>query len=174
MKSVGFTITTVLIIGLLGAGGYFAVKGLTDPADYLPKENETIGDLHKIKTEPQTGVKDNAIATVPTTTTSATTPNASTTSPATPTTSTDLKTNIQTLITNKTTLKVGSKGPAVGYIQQFMNAYFKKSLKVDNDYGKTLEANVKAFQKATGVTQTGQIGPATLGKMVSWLEKNPQ
>jgi murein L,D-transpeptidase YcbB/YkuD len=173
MKSVGFTITTILLIGLLGAGGYFAVKGLTDPADYLPKESETIGDLHKITTEPQTGTKETPIATVPTATASATTPNTSTTAP-TVTTSTDLKTNIQTLITNKTTLKIGSKGPAVGYIQQFMNLYFKKALKVDNDYGKTLEANVKAFQKATGVTQTGQIGPATLAKMLEWLQKNPQ
>lgn len=172
MKSAGFTITTVLIIGLLGAGGYFAINGLSDPADYVSKESETVGDLHKIKTEPQTAVRNMASTTtpvVPTTSTSATVPASSTTA-----TQANLKTNIQMLATNKTTLKVGSKGPAVGYIQQFMNLYFKKTLKVDNDFGKTLEANVKAFQKATGVTQTGQIGPATLGKMIEWLEKNPQ
>jgi peptidoglycan hydrolase-like protein with peptidoglycan-binding domain len=162
MKSIGFTIATVLIIIILVLGGYLAVSGLADPAGYLPKDEETIGDLHKITTEPQTTVTE-PVAVTPTTP-------APTTTPA----SGDLKTNLQTLITNKTVLKVGSKGPAVGYVQTFLNLYFKKSLKVDNDFGKTAEANVKLFQKATGVSQTGQVGPATLGKMVEWLGKNPQ
>lgn len=167
MKSFGFTLVTLFIIIILGGGGYLAVKGLKDPAKYLPKEKETVGDLHKIKSEPQTAVVEPIV--IPTTT--ATTPK-----PTTTTTSTGgtLKENIQTLIDNKTVLKVGSKGPAVGYVQQFLNLYFKKSFKIDNDYGKTAETNVKLFQKAVGVTQTGQVGPATLGKMVDWLTKNPQ
>lgn len=162
MKSFGFTLVTLLVIGLLGAGGYFAIQGLADPEDYMPKDGETIGDLHKVTTEPQTTVTE-PVVTAPTTPTATTTP-----------ASGDLKTNLQTLITNKTVLKIGSKGPAVGYVQTFLNLYFKKTLKVDNDFGKTAEANVKLFQKAVGVTQTGQVGPATLGKMVEWLDKNPQ
>lgn len=158
-----FTFITLCLVGLLGAGGYFAVRSLKEPASYIPTTTPRIGDLHRLETEPQTTViVPEPAPVVPITTT--------TTSSA----STDLKTNIQSLIDKKITLKLGSKGVNVGYIQQFMNSYFKKSLKVDNDFGKTLEANIKAFQKATGVTQTGQVGPTTLGKMVDWLNKNPQ
>ena len=160
MKSISFTMITLLVIGGLGAGGYFAVKSLKDPSSYIPTTTPRIGDLHRIETEPQSTVVETTPAPVV----------ASTVDPL----ENDLKTNIQSLIDKKITLKVGSKGVNVGYIQQFMNAYFKKSLKMDNDFGKTLETNVKVFQKATGVSQTGQIGPTTLGKMVEWLNKNPQ
>ncbi len=160
MKSISFTIITLLVIGGLGAGGYFAVKSLKDPSSYIPVTTTRIGDLHRIETEPQSTVVE------PTTPA----PVVVVADPV----ENDLKTNIQGLIDKKITLKVGSKGPNVGYIQEFMNNYFKKKLKVDNDFGKTLEANIKAFQKATGVSQTGQIGPTTLGKMVDWLNKNPE
>jgi len=160
MKSASFTIITLLVIGGLGVGGYYAVHSLKDPASYIPATTPRIGDLHRLETEPQSTVIE------PTTPA----PVVITPDPI----EGDLKTNIQSLIDKKITLKVGSKGPNVGYVQEFMNSYFKKNLKVDNDFGKTLEANVKAFQKATGVSQTGQIGPTTLGKMVDWLGKNPQ
>ena len=164
MKSISFTIITVLVIGALGAGGYFAIKSLRDPKLYIPKTSVKIGDIHQLQTEPQSTV----VTPEPAAPVVVETP--------TPSTSTgdDLQANIQNLIDKKVTLKVGSRGANVGYIQTFMNAYFKKTLKVDNDFGKTLEANVKAFQKAVGVTQTGQIGPSTLGKMIDWLNKNPQ
>ena len=163
MKSISFTLITLALVASLGAGGYFALRSFKKPVSYAVDSSNKIGDLHHLETEPQSAVPDTAI-TQPTVTTT-TTPNSL---------DNDLKTNIQGLIDKKVTLKVGSRGVTVGYIQQFMNSYFKKTLKVDNDFGKTLEANVKAFQKATGVTQTGQIGPATLGKMVAWLNKNPQ
>ncbi len=158
MKSISFTIISLLLVVALGAGGYFALKSLKDPVEYIPKDSVKIGDLHKLETDPQSTVvespKSEPVVTTP--------------EPV----ETDLKANIQGLIDKKITLKAGVKGANVGYIQQFMNLYFKKSLKVDNDFGPTLEANVKAFQKATGVTQTGQIGPSTLAKMIDWLNKN--
>ncbi len=160
MKSLSFTLITIAIILGLVAGGYFAVKSLKDPVSYVSTTTTRIGDLHRLETEPQSTVVE------PTTPA----PVVTVADPV----ENDLKTNIQGLIDKKITLKVGSKGLNVGYIQEFMNKYFKKTLKVDNDFGKTLETNVKAFQKAVGVTQTGQIGPATLGKMVDWLNKNPQ
>ncbi len=161
MKSFSFTLISLLVIGGLGVGGYFALISLKDPTEYISKDSAKIGDLHQVETEPQTTVveppaPEPVVVTEPEPVTN------------------DLKSSIQGLIDKKITLKLGSKGPSVGYIQQFMNSYFKKSLKVDNDFGKTLETNVKAFQKATGVTQTGQIGPTTLGKMIDWLNKNPQ
>lgn len=151
----------MLVIGGLVAGGYFALRSLRDPVSYIPTTTARIGDLHRIETDPQSTIPEP-------------TPVVTTTTVTTVDKETDLKTNLQGLIDKKVTLKVGSKGVNVSYIQQFMNSYFKKSLKVDSDFGKTLEANVKAYQKAVGVTQTGQIGPATLGKMVDWLNKNPQ
>ena len=168
-----FTFITLLIVVGLSVGGYVAVTSLKDPTSYISKTPEKIGDLHKIETDPETTIPDPndvsvVLPTVPTLSEPTSTPSTLDTS------STDLKSNIQKMINSKVTLKVGSKGPNVGYVQTFMNLYFKKSLKVDNDFGPTLEANVKTFQKATGVTQTGQIGPATLGKMIDWLTKNPQ
>jgi peptidoglycan hydrolase-like protein with peptidoglycan-binding domain len=164
MKSFSFTFLTVVIIGALIAGGYFAIKSLKDPVSYTKNTSNRIGDLHRLETEPQSTVPDPAPVEPVTTTTI----------PEPEPVEKDLKTNIQTLIDKKITLKIGSKGTNVGYVQEFMNLYFKKNLKIDNDFGKTLEANVKAFQKATGVTQTGQVGPTSLGKMVDWLSKNPQ
>jgi peptidoglycan hydrolase-like protein with peptidoglycan-binding domain len=160
MKSASFTILTLLVIAALGAGGYFAITSLKDPGSYIPKNSAKIGDLHQLQTEPESTVV---------------TPNPAPVVVTTPEpVQNSLQANIQSLIDKKVTLKVGSRGVNVGYIQTFMNAYFNKTLKVDNDFGKTLEGNVKAFQKASGVTQTGQIGPTTLSKMIDWLDKNPQ
>lgn len=159
-----FTFITLCLVGLLGVGGYFAVRSLKEPASYITHDTSRIGDLHRLETEPQSTIPDPAPVVTTTTTTTVTTVDKEV----------DLETSLQGLIDKKNTLKLGSKGVNVGYIQQFMNIYFKKNLKVDNDFGKTLETNVKAYQKAVGVTQTGQIGPATLGKMVDWLNKNPQ
>lgn len=168
MKSFSFTFITIIVIGALGFGGYFAVRSLTDPSSYVVDTGSRIGDLHKLETDPQSSIVEPDILTATSVSTSSIVPEASEPQKV------DLKTGLQGMIDKKVTLKVGSKGVNVGYVQEFMNRYFKKTLKVDNDFGKTLEANVKAFQKATGVTQTGQIGPATLGKMVDWLTKNPQ
>lgn len=155
----------MIVVGALAAGGYFAIKSLKPSSAYISESGPKIGDLHKLETEPQSTVVERPAPVVPTIPTDV---------KPTETEPTSLKAGIQAMIDKKVTLKSGSKGANVGYIQQFMNAYFKKNLKVDNDYGPTLEANVKAYQKAVGVTQTGQIGPATLAKMVDWLNKNPQ
>lgn len=166
MKNIAFTLFTILIIAGLAAGGYFALQALNDPAKYVSDDTETIGDMHTIVTDPETGTNTDTGTETSDTTTVDTTVVVETSTHA------ELLKNIETLIANKTILKNGSKGPSVGYIQEFLNLYFNKTLKVDNDFGPTVEANVKAFQKANGVTQTGQIGPLTLGQMVDWLKAN--
>lgn len=167
MKSTSFTLISILVVGVLLGGGYVAIKSLKNPHTYLVETKTRIGDLHNIETDPQTTLPEPVVPTpVPEVSVDPKPVSTSTTSP--------LETAIQKLIDDKATLKKGDKGPSVGTMQTFMNAYFKKTLRVDNDFGPTLEANVKAFQKATGVTQTGQVGPATLGKMIDWLDKNPQ
>lgn len=164
MKSIAFTSVTCLGIAALITGGYFAVQGLKDPSDYIPIHNQTVGDLRNVQTEPETNSPE-----VP----SITEPSAHNAQVVTKPVEISLATNLQKLIDSKTVLKIGSKGPSVGYVQEFMNKYFKKTLKVDNDFGKTLETNVKAFQKAVGLPQTGQVGTQGLTKMVDWLKKNP-
>ncbi len=163
MKSIAFTMVTCLGIAVLITAGYFAVEGLKDPSEYIPNHNQTIGDLRNVETDPETNTPP-----VPTVTTQAPVQTPVNTLAVQNT----LVDNLQKLIDAKTVLKIGSKGPSVGYIQEFMNKYFKKSLKVDNDFGKTLETNVKAFQKAVGLPQTGQVGTQGLTKMVEWLKKN--
>ena len=172
MKSFGFSLLTLVIIIGLGIGGYFAYRSMTNPASYLPNKTQTVGDLHPIVSNPDTGMgAAGANATV----TAVTTGNAPAANSTTPSSSDSsnaaLAANLNTLIAAKTLLKTGSKGVSVGYIEQFMSVYFKKNSKVDNVFGKTLAANVATFQKQNKITATGQVGSATMKAMVVWLSK---
>ncbi len=169
MKRHAFTLTTILIVGLLGYGGYFAIKNLTDPKLYIPNTTEKVGDIQRITT----GVSDiqlpEAVAvsqpdtvTVPEV--------AGVTTPATETKT--LAERLQVIDQQNLVLKKGSKGIAVGTVQEFMNAYYKKNLRTDNDFGKILEADMKKFQTAMKITPTGQLGEKTLQQMIAWAKKN--
>ena len=68
-------------------------------------------------------------------------------------------------------LKLKSTGTAVGTVQKFLNLYNKTSNKIDNDYGLTTVNAVKSFQKAQGLSVTGQCNSTTYKKMISWLKK---
>jgi murein L,D-transpeptidase YcbB/YkuD len=78
---------------------------------------------------------------------------------------------LQKLADDNIFMKAGSKGTRVGTIQNFMNIYNKTAIKVDNDYGAKLKADVMSFQKAVGVTADGETGPSTYKKMIEWLKK---
>lgn len=80
--------------------------------------------------------------------------------------------DLQKLIDGKIYLKNKSQGPAVGTLQKFLNIYNNTSTKVDNDYGVSTATAVKAFQKAQGLTQDGEVGPGTFSKMISWLKSH--
>lgn len=69
------------------------------------------------------------------------------------------------------TLKAKDGNASVGYVQQFLNLYFKTSNKIDNDYGATTQKQVASFQKDQGLKSDGQAGPSTFDKMVAWLKK---
>ena len=158
-----FTFITFILVAGLIVGGYFAYAGLTDPAKYVALDDERIGDLRPVESGPddQVPVADSAPVTpTPTTTTGGTSKNA------------DLIAAIQKIIDKKVTLKVGSKGADVGTVQTFMNLYFAKTAKVDNDFGKILEGNVKTFQTQNKLPVTGQVAAQTLGKMIEWLKNH--
>lgn len=67
----------------------------------------------------------------------------------------------------KGTLKKGSKGTQVKYLQKFLNWYGNYGLKVDGSFGSTTEKAVKAFQKATVLKIDGIFGSNSLAKAKS-------
>jgi murein L,D-transpeptidase YcbB/YkuD len=170
MKGFIFTFVTVVLIVALGAGGYFAIKSMTKPASYIPKTIETVGDLHSVVTDPDTGTS--SVQTTVVATPKPTTP--STSSGQASSSQVTLSDNLNTMISNKVLLKLGSKGTNVGYVEQFMNLYFKKNLAIDNTFDKVLKSNVTTFQKQNKISQTGSVGTSTLQMMVLWLKNNPQ
>ena len=169
MKGFIFTLCTLILIIALGAGGYFAIKSMTKPASYIPKTIETIGDLHAVVTDPDTGTSP---VQTPVTTAPAVAAPVATASVS--STSTSLSTNLSSMISNKILLKLGNKGTNVGYVEQFMNLYLKKNLVIDDTFDKILKANIITFQKQNKIAQTGTVGPTTLQTMVLWLKNNPQ
>ncbi|WP_081412178.1 peptidoglycan-binding protein [Alicyclobacillus herbarius] len=60
-----------------------------------------------------------------------------------------------------TIIRQGSTGTAVKEIQQQLNKLGFNCGTVDGQFGQKTESAVKAFQKAKGLTQDGQVGPQT-------------
>ena len=177
MSSLRFTIITVIIILGLAGLAYAAILGMKAPVQYTNDNLDTVGDLRSYDdnaTEPV----DEEPATTPagtgeditTTPGVTTTPDTTSTTPA----QSDLAKRLQTIKDSKVILKSGAKGPQVGALQEFLNLYNKTKLKVDNDFGPTLEKNIKAFQAANKLPSTGQVAEKTLTVMIDWLAKNPQ
>ena len=65
------------------------------------------------------------------------------------------------------TLKSGSKGPAVGFLQQQLNDQAKSKLSVDEDFGSGTKSAVKSFQKKNKLSVDGIVGPNTWGALTS-------
>lgn len=171
MKGFIFTVVTLVLMIALGAGGYFAIKSMTKPASYIPKTVERVGDLYAVVTDPDTGttlVQTSATTTIPAVTTSSTKSSQSSSGQG------ALSDSLNTMISKKVSLKLGDKNTNVGYVEQFMNLYFKKTLGIDNTFDKILKSNVMTFQKQNKISQTGTVGTATLQMMVLWLKNNPQ
>lgn len=173
MKQFGFTLITVLFIGLLGYGGYYAVTSLKDPKTYVSDSGERIGDIHRVATTTDEGGEksvfelDLGLATETASSTEAVL--AATSSTA--TSGSSLTARLETLISKNIVIKQGDKGEYVGTIQMFMNAHYNKSAKIDNDFGKNLLADVKKFQSENKISATGQVGAQTQKKMLELAKK---
>ena len=168
MKQFGFTLVTLAVIGLLGYGGYFALMSLKNPKTYIVQDREKIGDLHKLATTTDSDSARKSHEALAVATTTATT----SVTASVVVSDNSLQTQLQNLLDQKTVLKKGSRGVVVGTVQTFMNMYFKKTLKIDNDFGKTLEADIKKFQAENKITATGQVATKTIQTMIDWLGKN--
>jgi len=187
MENLKFVAFSIVIIVLLGLGGYWAFTTIESGSSHVDKQelkqlkaqNEDLsGQVSQLKNEislleaekEQKAVTETAPEVIPTTTAPTTT--TGTTTPPTTTTSKyqSLINDLQKLVDSNTSLKKGSKGVAVGYVQKFLNIYNGTSNKVDNDFGVNMETAVKKFQKDQGLTSDGEVGPGTLKKMISWLK----
>ena len=69
------------------------------------------------------------------------------------------------------TLKNGSKGTQVKYLQMNLNGLGYATLTVDSQYGSKTKTAVKAFQKANGLSVDGVAGSKTLGKIDTIVKK---
>jgi murein L,D-transpeptidase YcbB/YkuD len=185
MDNFKFTLFSIFILALLGLSGYWAFSTIESGSTHvdsqkqkeLEQQNEELTkelaqaktdyNLLKAEKEAETQNEQNVSAgTTPGTTTTPTSIPAKT--PAYKYQS--LIDDLQKLADGKTYLKNKSQGIAVGTLQKFLNIYNNTSTKVDNDYGVSVATAVKAFQKAQGLTQDGEVGPGTFLKMISWLK----
>lgn len=180
MDNFKFILFSIVVIGLLGLGSYWAirtmetgsthvdnqkVKDLEDKNKDLEKQIATLtreNDLLKEDKKTITPVVETPLVEVPVKTT-------------TPTKTTTYKyqsliNELQKLVDGNIYLKLKSQGAQVGTVQKFLNIYNNTSTKIDNDYGATTVTAVKAFQKAQNLTADGGTGPNTYKKMISWLK----
>lgn len=170
MKNIGFTIVSLIGVGLLVGSGYIAVISLSQPKDNTSQVSDALGDLYPITSEPSASkpIETEPVISEPTVIEKPTI----TSNQESQSTHSELLAEIQKLLDAKTVLKVGSRGDAVGSVQKFMNIYFKKTSRVDSDFGKITEADVKKFQSQNKLPQTGQVGTQSLTTMVAWLKNN--
>jgi murein L,D-transpeptidase YcbB/YkuD len=185
MDNFKFTLFSIFILALLGFSGYWAFSTIESGSTHVDsqkqkelkqKNEELTKELAQLKTdynlleaekEAEQQKEQEALANI--------TPDNTATPTSIPTKTTILRyqsliNDLQKLVDGKIYLKNKSQGSAVGTLQKFLNIYNNTSTKVDNDYGASTAMAVKAFQKAEGLTQDGEVGPGTFSKMISWLK----
>lgn len=190
MTNIKFYLVTGLFI--IGAGilGYAAINSLRDPVYYANNQeivssqlgDETIGELTSASqnnmNESSGGLASTTSGTPPVTsgTVSTSTP---TTTPTTSETSSSTSRNADLIarlkkIPSGTVLKTGSSGDSVKAVQEALNIVSKAGLPTTGtgvgNFGPATETAVKNFQKANGISQTGQVASQTLAKLIEKLQ----
>ena len=150
----------ILFLGVLGLFGYGAYTLLSNPAHYA---EEVCQKQREQKNAPDTDTSSDLKTVTPPT--EKVVSNESQETKTTPSVTVGLPGKIEDLISRNITLKQGSRGSDVGTIQEFMNQYYKRNDKVDNDFGPGLTALVKKFQASQKLPSTGQVAARTLGAM---------
>lgn len=74
------------------------------------------------------------------------------------------------VVTARTTLRAGYSGQSVSALQAGLNKHFPSyaRLVVDGDFGSATLAAVQEFQRRTGLTADGVVGPATWAKLAEY------
>jgi peptidoglycan hydrolase-like protein with peptidoglycan-binding domain len=189
MEDIKSIIFGIIVLGLLGLGGYWAFSTMESGSSHIDKqkleelenENQELkNEVSKLNSEISTltlqkeEVKkvevvqpaEEVAVEKPVTKTTTKTPLTTISKNQT------LINELQKLVNGNVSLKKGSTGTQVGTVQKFLNIYNKTSNKVDNDYGNTTITIVKAFQKAQGLTADGEAGSTTFKKMITWLNSH--
>jgi len=182
MENFKFLLSSIIALMVLGLVGYWAIFTIEPGSEHVSKEKQKeLQEKNEILTEEITELKNELrllegsepqtpVVNTPTPTpTSKPTP--TTPAPATSSRHQTLINELQKLIDDKVVMKEKSRGTRVGTLQNFLNLYNNTTKRVDNDYGKGTVADVKAFQKAEGLTADGETGPTTYSKMIEWLRK---
>jgi murein L,D-transpeptidase YcbB/YkuD len=186
MDKLKFALFSIVILGLLGLLGYWAIFTIQPGSDFatnqkieqLKKENEDltkqVADLtDKLNVAQSQPVNPTSVVTQDTTPANTSTTVVSTPAPTKTTTykNQSLINELQKLVTDNIFMKLKSSGVRVGTVQKFLNVYNGTSNKIDNDYGASTQSAVATFQKDQGLSADGQTGPSTYNKMISWLKK---
>ncbi len=183
MDNLKFILISVFALGVVGLGGYWALITMQSGSDHVNIQKIKTLETENEELKQQVEKLNTLLVATPTTTPVATEPVKTPEKPATatppvkkPTTLTTYKNQtlineLQKLANAGTVLKLKTASPAVGSVQKFLNLYNKTSKRIDNDYGASTKTAVAAFQKAQGLTASGEAGKATFTKMVAWLKK---
>ena len=186
MDNFKFMLSSVFIVAILAASGYWAFSTMESGSSHvdiekqrqLEQQNEELKkevsqlkkDISLLESDKEQLIqneKEAQSAVIPETTPIATT---------TPTKAVatykyqSLINDLQKMVNNGVNLDSKSKNTYVGTIQKFFNIYNKTSIKIDNDYGSGMVTLVKNFQKAEGLTVDGGAGSNVFKKMISWLK----
>jgi murein L,D-transpeptidase YcbB/YkuD len=182
MERITHTALWVLILAIIGVGGYFAYTQLNHDFVY---ENDTIAMNDDTELELNFDPVEDAIADVETTdedSATSTEDEPAVGAPGGPaeTVTPDSNANpeydeligrIERLIEDEVFMKVGSRGTRVGTVQEFLNIYNGTDSRIDNDYGNGTKDKVQKFQSAEGLGADGQAGPNTYNAMIDWLKE---
>jgi len=176
MENFKFFVTSIIILAILGIAGFWAFATLESGSEHGNKQELKNLENKNEELEKQISVLERELADLrpgPVKETEETvTPIKEETRPTTVVYKyQSLINELQALITDNVIMKEKSRGTRVGTLQNFLNLYNNTTKRVDNDYGKTTKIDISNFQKAVGLSQTGETGPSTYQKMIDWLKK---
>lgn len=172
-----YTTLWILILGIIGVGGWFAYSRLNHDFIYESDRFADAGEISPDEDAIGLNFDDNAEP--------APSPDAEqepsdtpsepveeeTSAPSAPTNDeyAELVEDLEQLIEDEIFMKVGSRGTRVGTVQEFLNIFRGTDTRVDNDFGNGTKAAVIEFQEDAGITADGEPGPQTYQEMIDWL-----
>ncbi len=175
MEKLKFTLFSIVVLALVGLLGYWAITTLQSGSEHVNTEKLKSLEKENAELEKETAdLKNQLSAFQPIAETSEQNTEPAEQNPVAPATVykyQDLINALQQLIDDNVTMKLKSRGTRVGTIQQFLNIYNNTTNKIDNDFGDSTKKAIIAFQKAEGLTASGEAGQATFSKMIDWLKK---
>jgi small nuclear ribonucleoprotein (snRNP)-like protein len=180
METFKFTLFSIVVLSLLGLGGYWAVSTIQSGSEHVSSDkikklenanlelNQEVGNLKDQLGQIEQSLKDEIQASQPV---QVAQPPAETPVTVSAFKNQPLINELQKLVSDNVIVKLKSKGTRVGTLQKFLNLYNNTSNKIDNDFGADIQNALIVFQKASGLPGDGQAGKTTYLKMIDWLKR---